>query len=171
MSTPPNTTATARQESSGRVIAPSDTEESTFVRRLSPGRTADLQHVTHPYQGARPQPLVEGDIDFEGDFDLADDIDLHDTIPCRPPVAELTVRPNDLDRTLRFARLVRDTLADDHPLARLLELALLRRDAALLQSLLRELHRQQMAEATTQIDEAPRRSERVTLLPPAPKSA
>lgn len=151
MSTPPKRIATARQASTGRAVAPGAVEESTHIRRL-------------------PRPITEGDIDLEGEFDLQDDIDQHDTIPCRPPVAEAPARPNDLERTLRFARLVRDTLADDHPLRRLLELALMRRDAALLQGLLKELHRQQIAE-TTQVDEAPRRSERVTLLPPPPKSA
>lgn len=159
MSTPPKRIATARQESTGRVVAPGYAEESTYVRRLPSERNA------------RPRPVIEGDIDLAGDLDLADDIDQHDTIPCRPPVAEVPARPNDLERTLRFARLVRDTLTDDHPLTRLLELALMRRDGALLQGLLKELHRQQMAESTTQVDEPSRRSDRVTLLPPPPKSA
>lgn len=160
MSTPPKKIATARQASTGRVVAPADVEESTHIRRLP----------TEHY--ARLRPVTEGDIDLEGDFDLQDDLDQHDTIPCRPPMAEVARRPNDLERTLRFARLVRDTLADDHPLTRLLELALMRRDGALLQGLLKELHRQQLAEVSTQVDETPRRSERVTLLPPPPpKSA
>ena len=150
MYTPPTKTATARQASTGHVVAPADVEESTHIRRL---------------------PVVEGDIDLEGGIDLEGDVDQHDTIPCRPPAAEAPPRPNDLERTLRFARLVRDTLADDHPLTRLLELALMRRDAALLQALLKELHRQQIAGATTQVDETPRRSERVTLLPPPLKPA
>lgn len=160
MSTPPKKIATARQASTGRVAAPADVEESTHIRRLPTERDARLR------------PVIEGDIDLEGDFDLQDDLDQHDTIPCRPPMAEAAGRPNDLERTLRFARLVRDTLADDHQLTRLFELALMRRDAALLQGLLKELHRQQIAEASTQVDETPRRSERVTLLPPPPpKSA
>lgn len=159
MSTSSQKIATARQASTGHVIAPSDPEDSTHVRRLPVERSA------------RPRPVVEGDIELEGAFDLQADLDLHDTIPCKPPTTRAPARPNDLERTLRFARLVRDTLADDHPLTRLLELALMRRDAALLQGLLKELYRQQVAEASTQVDESPRRSERVTLLPPPPKSA
>ncbi len=176
MSTPPKQIATALQTSRERVVAPSDIDESTHVRRLPTERAATSKRALAPKRSAAqrsgyPRPAVEGDLDLEGEFDLQDDIDQHDTIPCRPPVATAPARPNDLERTLRFARLVRDTLADDHPLARLLELALMRRDAALLQGLLKELHRQQLSAATTEVDEAPRRSERVTLLPPPPKSA
>src|SRR5262245_13610096 len=117
MSTPPKTIALARQQSTGRVVAPGDVGESTHVRRLPKGPRADQPAARSSHPGA-----IEAD-------------DEHDTIPCRPPVVEIPTRPNDLERTLRFARLVRDTLADDHPLTRLLELALLRRDAALLQGL------------------------------------
>ena len=157
MSTPPNRIASARQQSSERVVAPSDASESTHVRRLPT---------------ARLRSLVEGDV-LDGDILEGDvvEVDQHDTIPCRPPVAEMPARPNDLERTLRFARLVRDTLADDHPLTRLLELALMRRDAALLQGLLKELHRQQTADRTSEDGETPRRADRVTLLPAPPKSA
>jgi hypothetical protein len=91
----------------------------------------------------------------------------HDTIPCGPPTFEASARPNDLERTLRFARLVHDTLASDHQLARLLELAIMRRDAALLRAILKELHKQQTADAID--DEVGRRSDRHTLLPPPPE--
>jgi len=167
MSTPPTRTASARQESTGHVVAPREAGESTHVRRLAPEPRADASAATTG-RGNHLRAIDGRDGGFSA-HDVERDTEAHDTIPCRPPVVEAR-RPNDLERTLRFARLVQDTLAKDHPLARLLELALLRRDAALLGALLKELHRQQTEAATTQLDDSPRRTDRITLLPPPPKS-
>ena len=171
MSTPPTRAASARQESTGHVVAPSDAGESTHVRRLAPEGADASVHAAAAMTG-RGNHLRAIDGRSGSAFSARDverDTEVHDTIPCRPPVVEAR-RPNDLERTLRFARLVQDTLAKDHPLARLLDLAILRRDAALLGALLKELHRQQTEAATTQLDDPPRRTDRVTLLPPPPKA-
>ena len=146
MSTPPKTTtATARQESTGHATAPSDAGESTFVRRL-------------PTELRTGKPRLSA---------VEPAVSEHDTIPCGPPVEEAPARPNDLERTLRFARLVQDTLASAHPLTRMLELAIMRRDGALLRAILKELHKQQTADAVG--EEPVRRSDRHTLLPPPPE--
>jgi len=174
MSTPPKRTASARQESNGRVGAPGETSESTHVRRLAPEPPADTDVSALGATTGRGNHLraIDGlarSAFSERDIERSErDTEVHDTIPCRPPVVEAK-RPNDLERTLRFARLVQDTLAKDHPLGRLLELAILRRDAALLGALLKELHRQQIEAATTHVDDTPRRTDRITLLPPPPK--
>jgi len=171
MSTPPERAASARQESMGHVVAPGDAGESTHVRRLAPESRADASVDASAATTGRGSHLraIDGrsGIAFSA-RDSERDTEAHDTIPCRPPVVEAR-RPNDLERTLRFARLVQDTLAKDHPLARLLDLAILRRDGALLGALLKELHRQQTEAATTLVDDTARRTDRITLLPPPPK--
>jgi hypothetical protein len=154
MSTPPNRTATARQDSTGRAIAPGDARESTHVRRLPTENRTGKPHLSAVERESVPA------------------VSEHDTIPCGPPTAEEPTRPNDLERTLRFARLVHETLASDHSLTRMLELALMRRDGALLRAILKELHKQQTADAVDDDDdddEIERRSDRYTLLPPPPE--
>jgi hypothetical protein len=48
--------------------------------------------------------------------------------------------PAELARIVRFARLLRAGMSDSHPDARLLQLAITRRDVTLLEALLNELH-------------------------------
>lgn len=159
MSTPPKRTATARQESTGRAIAPGDAGESTHVRRLP----TEIRTVKPLLSAVERVPAVS----TLEQSTLEQEAREHDTTPCGPPEVEAPTRLNDLDRTLRFARLVQDTLAADHPLTRMLELAVMRRDGALLRAILKELHKQQTAEAVD--DEVVRRSDRRTLLPPPPE--
>jgi hypothetical protein len=128
-----------------------------------------------------------------------------DTIPSPAPAPE-SFRPTDLERTLRFAKLVRDTLAPQQSVAlgsresmvrlgslgqeasrpahtiQLLDMAIARRDAALLRAILKYLHDdQQRARAELELQSAADlnepeedpavRSTRHTILPPPPNPA
>jgi hypothetical protein len=94
-----------------------------------------------------------------------------DTQPCAAP-AEARSEPFNLERTLRFARLLRETLPPNQDVARLLDLAIMRRDAILLQSLMRHLYQVGQTGAPGKVaDEGDHlsRRPRTTLLPPAPE--
>jgi hypothetical protein len=67
---------------------------------------------------------------------------------------------------MRFARLIRDTLAPEQRLTHLLDLAMIRRDAVLLRAILMQLHEAQAAAPEAEELEAERPARRVTLLPP-----
>lgn len=86
-----------------------------------------------------------------------------------PPPSDAISRVGELERTLRFARLVRDTLVQGDPLTHLLDLALTRRDAVLLRAILKQLYEMQQASRDSDTDDY-ERSDRHTLLPPPPKN-
>lgn len=143
---------TKLENSAGAEAVPlvDDEDESSQIRRLPSLRGERSRR-------RRAQPEKAG-------------VEPRDTQPCAPP-AEARSEPFNLERTLRFARLVRETLPPNQDVARLLDLAILRRDAILLQSLMRHLYQLQQQEACAASNEAtaPESEQRRTLLPPAPE--
>lgn len=136
-------------------------EEQSAIRRVPASVMEQVRDDPYQHPSDRPT-LVEAP--------AIDDQDMvRDTIPCAgyslPPNPRLSTP--DLERTLRFARLVLETLEPSHHVAHLLELAIIRRDAALLQALMRHLNDLQQRAADGETSEA-ERSERPTILPPPP---
>lgn len=123
-------------------------DESSQIRRLS-------SYFQHP----APQHAVTSERGSEP----------RDTFPCAPP-PEVSPAPFNLERTLRFARLLRETLPATGDITRLLDLAILRRDAILLQALMRHLYQVQQRELESALGDpdAEITVTRSTLLPPPP---
>ena len=174
-------------------------DESSQIRRLPsdlPSRLRRRERAAR--QAAQSRPT------------LPDLTPYRDTVPSPPPAPE-SFRPTDLERTLRFAKLVRDTLSPEQSLpvgsqesvvrlgslghnalghdasaaahtVQLLDMAIARRDAALMRAILKHLHDDQQRaraelESRSEADldepeEAPVvRSPRHTILPPPPEPA
>lgn len=143
-----------------------DDDEASQVRRVSP--EIQRQARRRASESRRRAALRQSTT-------FPPELEPFDTIPCDPPVQAKTQQV-DLERTLRFARLVRETLPATQQASQLLDLAIKRRDAALLNALLKHLYelQQQEVEPEAELDaelEPVRRSTRPTLLPPAPDPA
>ncbi len=137
-------------------------DESSQIRVLS----SELrQEALRRRQRARAKPLDPVVHEPSG-------ASVRDTIPCAPP-SEPARRPPDLERTLRFAELVRDTLPRAQGTTQLLDMAIQRRDGALLQAILKHLHDQQQRdqEALEDAVDPAEHSGRPTILPPPPDPA